>query len=148
MKQQNFSAEFKAQIVIELLSGIRSDIELCRRYQIQLQTLLWWKKVFLEHAPKVFETLQTQTSARPVVEIPEALPFTVQTLSVREIDIVKYIVLGMRDKEIADSLDITESTVKWYIKKIYSKFDVHSRSELIIKVQMYEKSGYQVDSLL
>lgn len=53
------------------------------------------------------------------------------TLTERELDILKLIVKNYRTKEIADSLFISVNTVQSHKKNIYSKFNVHSVSELI-----------------
>jgi transposase-like protein len=54
-KQRSFTAEFKAQVVLEVISGTKSFMEACRQYQISEQTLSRWKREFLEHAASVFE---------------------------------------------------------------------------------------------
>lgn len=53
--RRKFTAEFKAQVVLELLSGAKSSAELCREHQIAASVLADWKAVFLRHAPAAFE---------------------------------------------------------------------------------------------
>jgi len=55
-------------------------------------------------------------------------------LSNREQDVVKLLLEGMSNKLIAASLHITENTVEFHLKNIYAKFQVSSRTELIIKL--------------
>lgn len=45
-KQRRFSPEFKRQAVEELLSGISSSAQLCRRYNISSGLLYHWKKQY------------------------------------------------------------------------------------------------------
>lgn len=50
-------------------------------------------------------------------------------LSERELDVLKLIVKGKGNKEIAGLLDLTEGTVKSYIHHIFSKLGVSDRTE-------------------
>lgn len=61
--------------------------------------------------------------------------FTSAGLTKKEIDIATQIYQGKSDKEIAIDLDIAPSTVAVHNKKIYKKLGVHSRKELIEKIQ-------------
>ncbi|MCX2744159.1 LuxR C-terminal-related transcriptional regulator [Mangrovivirga sp. M17] len=51
--------------------------------------------------------------------------------SVRELEIIRAIQDGLRNKEIADSFNISTETVKSHLKNIFKKSGVHSRVELI-----------------
>ena len=55
-KRRNFSAEFKAKVVLELISGAKSAAELCREYELKPDLLSHWKSQFLSNAAKVFES--------------------------------------------------------------------------------------------
>jgi transposase-like protein len=52
---RKFTAEFKAQVVLELLAGAKTSAELCREHQIASSVLTDWKAIFLRHAPAAFE---------------------------------------------------------------------------------------------
>jgi transposase len=54
-KPRKFSPEFKAQVVLEVLSGAKSGAQVCREYGIRSQLLSKWKAKFLENAARVFE---------------------------------------------------------------------------------------------
>ncbi|UCH94277.1 MAG: response regulator [Candidatus Aminicenantes bacterium] len=54
------------------------------------------------------------------------------TLSYREKDILKAMVLGLKNKEIADKLFISENTVKTHISNIFKKFGVNNRAQAIL----------------
>ncbi len=56
----------------------------------------------------------------------------VQRLSAREREIAQMVAMGMSNKEIARSADITEQTVKSHLKAIYEKVGVTTRLELAI----------------
>lgn len=54
-------------------------------------------------------------------------------LTPRETAIVNLVCRGLRNRDIADNLQLTEGTVKVHIHNIFRKLGVTSRSELIIK---------------
>jgi len=55
-------------------------------------------------------------------------------LSNREREVAKLLLEGKSNKQIALSLHITENTVEFHLKNIFSKCQVSSRTELIIKL--------------
>lgn len=57
------------------------------------------------------------------------------TLSKRELEIAQMAATGMRNKEIANELNISEYTVKNHLSVIYQKLDVDRRSKLIEMLQ-------------
>jgi transposase len=58
MKQarRSFSSQFKVERVLEVLSGIKTQAEVCREHQLQPHLFASWKSTFLERAPSLFET--------------------------------------------------------------------------------------------
>src|SRR5437868_3837159 len=46
--------EFKAQVVLEMLTGVRSASEACQHYQLKPDLVSRWKVQFLEGADTVF----------------------------------------------------------------------------------------------
>ncbi len=55
MKQRReHTAEFKTQVVLEMLSGAKSVAQISRDYQLKDSLLYRWKGEFLERAPQVF----------------------------------------------------------------------------------------------
>ena len=55
-------------------------------------------------------------------------------LSKRETEVVKLVLQGKSNKQIALSLDISVRTVEFHLKNIYAKFQVSSRIELILSL--------------
>src|SRR5258707_13357950 len=53
--RRSFPAEFKAQVVLELLSGAASQAELCRKHNVKPQLLGYWKAAVLERLPTLFQ---------------------------------------------------------------------------------------------
>lgn len=56
-------------------------------------------------------------------------------LSPRETEVVKMVAQGLRNKEIASQLNLTEGTVKSYLHSIYEKLDIRGRVELTLYAQ-------------
>jgi transposase-like protein len=54
-ERRTFSAEFKAKAVLEMLSGHKSNAEICRQYGIGAPLLCTWKAAFLERVALVFQ---------------------------------------------------------------------------------------------
>lgn len=54
-KQRTFTAEFKAQVVLEVLTGVKSAAQACREHRLNDATLSRWKREFVENAARVFE---------------------------------------------------------------------------------------------
>lgn len=69
---------------------------------------------------RALDRLAQREEARKIVEV----------LSKRETEIVKMVAIGLRNKEIADKLNIGEGTVKSHLHSIYEKLGVHGRVEL------------------
>lgn len=57
-----------------------------------------------------------------------------QGLSNREQEVVKLLLEGKSNKQIAFALHITENTVEFHLKNIYAKRQVSSRTELILQL--------------
>jgi DNA-binding CsgD family transcriptional regulator len=53
-------------------------------------------------------------------------------LSAREMDVLKLIAKGLRNKEIGAELKIAEDTVKIHIKNIFGKLQVHDRTRAVV----------------
>lgn len=69
-------------------------------------------------------------------------------LSTREIEIMGYLALGRSVPYIAESLFISENTVRTHCKNIYRKLGIHSKRELmdLVECREYEKGGESTSS--
>lgn len=59
----------------------------------------------------------------------------VESLTLREQEILQLIIQGKANREIAEALFIELSTVKWYIRQIYAKLEVHNRRQAILRAR-------------
>ena len=58
-----------------------------------------------------------------------------EPLTPRERDILQSMVEGLSNADIAARLVLSAETVRWYVKQLYGKLEVHSRDEAIARAQ-------------
>jgi DNA-binding NarL/FixJ family response regulator len=68
------------------------------------------------------------TAVPPDVAAKLALRPSQTALTAREVQVLEVLTTGMRNKEIADVLGITEETARTHIKNIFNKLNVHDRT--------------------
>lgn len=54
-KRRHFSREFKTQVILDVLMGVQSQAEVCRKHALGANLLGLWKTAFLERAHLVFD---------------------------------------------------------------------------------------------
>ena len=95
--------------------------------------------------------LQKATAKNPDLRYPDALAFAadfreaigmnritsnaVELLTQREQEVLQLIVEGHSNKEIAQRLTVTLSTVKWYVNQIFTKLGVRSRVQVMVRAR-------------
>lgn len=68
--RRTFSPTFKTKIVLALVSGTKTQSELCREHQLSPALLSHWRAEFLEHASLIFEREDTRSQdAQRVAEL-------------------------------------------------------------------------------
>ena len=105
------------------------------------------------------EVLQTATAKNPEHRYASALRFAaafraglpnlhrasaqplIEALTARELDILRLLVAGLSNSEIAERLVFSPTTVKWYVRQIYTKLDVHNRPQAIERAQQLNLLG-------
>lgn len=60
--RRTFAPEFKAQVVLEVLSGAKTNADACREYQLKPELLSKWKAYLVQNAAQLFETNATGNS--------------------------------------------------------------------------------------
>ena len=66
---------------------------------------------------------------------PTMPPPLIDPLTPREQDVLRLLVAGQSNQEIAATLTLAPSTVKWYINTLYSKLHVRNRSQAIARAR-------------
>jgi LuxR family maltose regulon positive regulatory protein len=82
------------------------------------------------------ETLIKALEAEPVPRYPrQAAPAGVDpcALSERELQILQLLARGLGNRDLAAQLFLSEATIKWHLRHIYSKLDVKNRSSAIMR---------------
>ena len=68
---------------------------------------------------------------RLVLQREQAVAAASSMLTAREVEVTKMVASGLRNKEIASRLDITEGTVKFHLHSIYEKLRIDGRYALM-----------------
>ncbi|MGE8407071.1 MAG: LuxR C-terminal-related transcriptional regulator [Pseudomonas sp.] len=55
----------------------------------------------------------------------------IEALSKRELQVLHYIAEGLRNREIADRIFLSETTIKAHLRRIHSKLNAHSRTQAV-----------------
>jgi DNA-binding NarL/FixJ family response regulator len=85
--------------------------------------------------------LQPSVAAKVVAEFARLTnrklspPVTLESLSGRELEILRLIAKGASNREIADALFLAEGTVKNYVTNILSKLEVRDRTQAALKAK-------------
>ena len=58
-----------------------------------------------------------------------------EPLTERELEILQLIAAGLNSPEIAQRLHLAVSTVRWYLRRAYSKLEVHNRCAAIARAR-------------
>ena len=84
-QRRRFTAKFKTQVVLDLLTGRRSMAQLCREHNLKAQVVTRWRAVFLDRAELL---CRTETEQDGHLERIAELERLVGRLT-RELDIAK-----------------------------------------------------------
>jgi transposase len=61
-KRRTFKPEFKARVILQVLTGTKTTAQVCREHQISEQPPTAWKKRLLAHADPVFAQERESTA--------------------------------------------------------------------------------------
>ncbi len=87
------------------------------------------------HAAFARKLAQILAPVRAAVPAPTARSPRTQALHQREVQILKLLGLGLRNREIGERLFISEETVKWYLKRIYEALEVGNRTHALVRAR-------------
>jgi transposase len=59
--RRSFSPQFKAQTVLDLLTGVANQAEVCRQQKLSPQLVARWKTIVLEQLHRLFEEESQQS---------------------------------------------------------------------------------------
>lgn len=87
-KRRSFSAEFKARVALEALSGAHTMAELAAKHQVHPNMIAQWKRKAQESLPEIFAKKGERNQARSETEI-QALHAKIGKLTVENDFLVK-----------------------------------------------------------
>lgn len=70
-----------------------------------------------------------ETEGEPLAEVPESMERS--ALNSRELEVLRLLVQGLANKEIATRMEISESTVKNTLQQLFAKTGVRTRAQLV-----------------
>ena len=125
---------------VVLLTASLDDARLLEAFRLGASGL-----VLKESAPRLLAQSVRQVAAgeqswngkaiagalRLVLQREQAFAAASSTLTPREVEVTRMVAAGLRNKEIATRLDITEGTVKFHLHGIYEKLRIDGRYALI-----------------
>jgi LuxR family maltose regulon positive regulatory protein len=92
------------------------------------------KGIAVSYATKLLNALEAEiTDAVPSAE--RVAQDLVEPLSDRELDVLRLLESHLSTREIAEHLFISVHTARTHVKNIYSKLDVHSRMEAVLRAK-------------
>ncbi len=77
--------------------------------------------------------VRQSSMAGAVSQAPSPADGLVDALTLREIEVLCLLAVGLSNKEIAGKLVIAPSTVKQHLKNIYGKLSVHNRTQAVAR---------------
>ncbi|CCQ96297.1 putative Transcriptional regulator, LuxR family [[Clostridium] ultunense Esp] len=98
-----------------------------------------WKSVSADYLNKLLSLLPKDSSEEDAIRA----KYSLLELSVREWEVARCVAKGLSNKQIAETLMISYRTVTTHLEKMYRKLEVHSRTELITKLN---RLGWETDS--
>jgi transposase len=60
--RRQYNAEFKAKVVLEVLSGEKTPSDVCREHKLNINVLNRWRKELVEQAPTIFERAEMRSA--------------------------------------------------------------------------------------
>ncbi|QVW26327.1 helix-turn-helix transcriptional regulator [Pseudomonas hormoni] len=108
-------------VLMDITERKRTELELVSAIEEVMKDASWFSRTLIEKLANVKS-----------VNSPKLPNVSFTDLTARERDVLGLICEGLADKEIAARLKLAPNTVRNHVATVYSKLDVHSRSEAIV----------------
>lgn len=108
-------------VLMDITERKRTELELVSAIEEVMKDASWFSRTLIE---KLANVKNVNSPRLPSVSFTD--------LTARERDVLGLICEGLADKEIAARLKLAPNTVRNHVATVYSKLDVHSRSEAIV----------------
>ncbi len=140
---------------IAVLAGDRSEARRAVREAVTLAAQGGWQRIFVDEGEAIgsllveaygdgpkLDAAPDQLALRLVAAFTGAPTFEPEEdyglgsrLVNRELDILRMVGGGLRNREIGNRLGLTEGTVKWYMQQIYDKLGVRRRPQAVMRAR-------------
>lgn len=108
-------------VFMDITERKRTELELVSAIEEVMKDASWFSRTLIE---KLANAKNVHSPRLPIVSFTDLTP--------REREVLGLICEGLADKEIAARLKLAPNTVRNHVATVYSKIDVHSRSEAIV----------------
>lgn len=108
-------------VLMDITERKRTELELVSAIEEAMKDASWFSRTLIEKLANV-----------KYVNSPKLPRVSFTDLTARERDVLGLICEGLADKEIAARLKLAPNTARNHVAAVYSKLDVHSRSEAIV----------------
>jgi PAS domain S-box-containing protein len=108
-------------VLMNITERKRTELELVAAIEEVMKDASWFTRTLIEKLANVKN-----------INSPKLPSVSFTDLTARERDVLGLICEGLADKEIAARLKLAPNTVRNHVSTVYSKLDVHSRSEAIV----------------
>ncbi|WP_085583445.1 MULTISPECIES: helix-turn-helix transcriptional regulator [unclassified Pseudomonas] len=108
-------------VLMDITERKRTELELVAAIEEVMKDASWFSRTLIEKLANVKK-----------INAPQLPGVAFTDLTARERDVLGLICEGLADKEIAARLKLAPNTVRNHVATVYSKLDVHSRSEAIV----------------
>ena len=130
-------SEEKSVARVVLLSGQMTDAEMVSAVRLGAAGIVLKESAAQEllqcvRAVAAGESWLASDAVKAALDRMASADDALTTLTRRELDIVRMVAVGARNKQIAEHLGISEGTVKMHLHTIYEKLEISGRVELSI----------------
>ncbi|WP_458368397.1 PAS domain S-box protein [Pseudomonas mandelii] len=108
-------------VLMNITERKRTELELVAAIEEVMKDASWFTRTLIEKLANVKN-----------INSPQLPSVSFTDLTARERDVLGLICEGLADKEIAARLKLAPNTVRNHVSTVYSKLDLHSRSEAIV----------------
>ena len=121
-------------VLLDITDRKRNEMELVGAIEAVMKDASWFSQTLIEKMANMRR-----------VNAPGASSTELADLTAREHDTLGLMCEGLADKEIAARLGLASNTVRNHVAALYSKLDVHSRSEAIVWARERGVFGHAVE---
>ena len=86
----------------------------------------------------------TELKEEPLQDQETRLGYALRRLSNQENNVLRHVRIGLRNKQIAYEMELTEHTIKTHMSNILRKLEIENRTQLVVAIQNIELDQAQI----